>query len=270
MEDQTMNKASACGSFGRYFSYDLRRTWYSCGFSALCVGILPLIGYFVAFLFHIAGLPNSMPSVEITKVFVPICICIYVLMFPAKLYGDITDRRAGANYLMLPASTGAKFASMLLILLLVIPISLFVLFCVSDLLLSLMPGYGQGLTSTLFLEDFSELHRGQFFGKGMILSDNLIATTSLEQLFNFILFFTLGSLIFKKKKTGKTILSYIAITATLVLICFCIANLFFKDFRTFSLEMSETATIILCNGINLAVGALLAFFIYRRLKKIEL
>lgn len=268
-EDPSMNNASRLGRFGRYFTYDLRRAWYSCGFSALCVGILPLIGYLFGLAFYLIGFMDHMPTNSLTMTFVPIATIIYILVFPVKLYGEITDRRIGSNFLMIPASTGAKFASMVIILLVVLPVALSVLFICSDLILSLIPSYGGSLFSSLPSSDIPGL-KETVFSKGMTLSDNLIATTTLEQAANFILFFTLGALIFKKKKTGKTILSYIAIMSVVVLLIYCIGHLIIGDLNINDWKPSKTGFAIFCHTVNIGVGVLLGYFIYHRLKKIEL
>lgn len=265
-----MNNASCLGRFGRYFAYDLRRAWYSCGFSALCVGILPIIGYLFGLAFYLIGLMDHMPNQSLTVTFLPIATIIYMLVFPVKLYGEITDRRIGSNFLMVPASTGAKFASMVIILLAILPIAMTALFVCSDLILSLIPSYGGSLISSLLSSDIPGFKDGTVVSKGLALSENLIATTTLEQAANFILFFTLGALIFKKKKTGKTILSYIAIMSVVVLLIYCIGEFIIGDVHINDWQPSQTGLAIFCHTVNIGVGVLLGYFIYHRLKKIEL
>lgn len=264
-----MNNASCLGRFGRYFAYDLRRAWDRGGLSALCVGILPLIGYLFGLAFYLIGFMDHMPTNSLTMSFVPIATMIYILVFPVKLYGEITDRRIGSNFLMISASTGAKFASMAILLLVILPIALIALFVCSDLILSLIPSYGGSLISKLLSSDIPGL-KETIMGKGVMLSDKLIATTTLEQAANFILFFTLGALIFKKKKTGKTILSYIAIMSVIVLLIYCIGQLIIGDMNINDWQPSKAGLAIFCHTINIGVGVLLGYFIYYRLKKIEL
>lgn len=252
-----------------YFAYDLRRAWYNGGFSALCVGILPLISYLFGTLFYLVGMMDSLPSYELTLTMLPIAIIIYVLIFPAKLYGEVTDRRAGSNFLMLPASTGKKFTSLLLILVVILPVSIAILFVCSDLILSLIPSYDGGVFKDLINIKIPGFNVGQLFGKGHF-SESLIAISTIEQCINTILFFTLGALIFKRKKTGKTILSYLVVMLVIALIVFSIANHILGGIDETEWNISETGIAIIINIINISAGVLLGFFVYRRLKKIEL
>lgn len=263
-----MNNTSAFKNFGRYLSYDLRRVWYNCGLSAVCVGILPLIGYLFCLMFHMVGISSALPTNAVTVSLVPVAIVLYVVIFPAKLYGEITNRRAGSNFLMLPASTGAKFASMLIMLLIVLPLATLLLFGLSDLLLSIVPSYGSSLISNA--QVMSSLLRVDILGKGADASYNLWAAVTIEQFFNIVMFFALGAIIFKRKKAGKTILCYIAVIMAIVFILLLAAKSFLKDYEHMDLGMSEGTAAVILNVVLIAVGLLLGYFIYRRLKKIEL
>lgn len=264
-----MSDTTRCGIFCRYFSYDLRRAWYNCGLSAVCVGALPLIFYLFSLLFHVLGLNASPTDSSATAALIPVAYILYVLVFPAKLYGEITVRRAGGNFLMLPASIGVKFASMLLILLLVVPLVIAIIFSACDLLLSIIPSYGPNLMARAS-DDLSGL-----LGSGF--SMRLLASTTIEQFFNCVLFFTLGAIIFKRKKTGKTILSYIALVMILVIIVLLIANAvsanaeFETDLKYYLSDyLKEWHFELFCNTVNISFGLLLGFFVHRRIKKIEL
>lgn len=266
-----MNDTIERCNFCRYFAYDLRRAWYNCGLSAICVGALPLVLYLFCLLFNALGMIKSLPDSTVTASLIPVAYMIYILVFPAKLYGEITVRRAGSNFLMLPASPGCKFASMLLILLLVVPLSIAVLFSASDLMLSLIPSYGHSMFAKTSI--INRTIDSVAVGNGQLISENLLVTTTLEQFFNFVLFFTLGAVIFKRKKTGKTILSYLAIVMIIVVVVMIAAK--FIPSHTLrimaeNLDLTKWSFIVLCHAVNIAVGSLLGFFIYRRLRKIEL
>lgn len=267
-----MNDTIERCNFCRYFAYDLRRAWYNCGLSAICVGALPLVLYLFCLLFNALGMIKSLPDSTVTASLIPVAYMIYILVFPAKLYGEITVRRAGSNFLMLPASPGCKFASMLLILLLVVPLSIAVLFSASDLMLSLIPSYGHSMFAKTSIINRT-IDSVAVFGNGQLISENLLATTTLEQFFNVVLFFTLGAVIFKRKKTGKTILSYLAVVMIIVVVVMIAAK--FIPSHTLrimaeNLDLTKWSFIVICHAVNIAVGSLLGFFIYRRLRKIEL
>ena len=63
-----------------------------------------------------------------------------------RSYGYLTEKKAGSNWLMVPASKAEKFVSMLLMVCIVIPLLFFVVYMVLDGFLSLVdPTYGQAL-----------------------------------------------------------------------------------------------------------------------------
>lgn len=264
-----MNNTSAFNNFGRYFSYDLRRAWYACGLSALCVGLLPVTGYIFGLLFTVTGILGFFPTNTVTTTLLPIASILYITVFPAKLYGEVTNRRAGSNFLMLPASTGVKFASLLIMLLIVLPFAVTALFCISDLLLSIIPSYGQSLVSRIGSHEISIWLRSTDFENSCYMG--LWAAAGIEQFFDSVLFFALGAIIFKRKKAGKTILSLIGIMSVVALIFILITTKVFtiEDIDV-DKEMFEWSLAILCNVVNIAVGVLLGYFIHRRLRKIEL
>ena len=265
-----MNNVFDFRRFGRYFIYDLSRAWYNSGISALVIGMSPIIIYIFGVIFHLLGI-SSEPTSKVTLVMLSVIVLIYALTFPAKLYGEITDRRAGSNFLMVPSSTCEKFISLILIVLVVVPLFISILFCASDLLLGMVPSYGPTLHERLAVLDLSDY----IVSDEAELTDSLLTASSIEQMVNFILFFTLGTLLFKKKKTGKSILSYVLVVTVLVLliggvVCLFDGSITVNISRHYDLNMSMETLTILTHTINLLITALLGFFICRRLKKIQL
>lgn len=259
-----MNKVFDLTRFGRYFAYDLNRAMLNSGISALIIGLSPIMIYILGIFFYLLG-ANLMPTSKLTLVLLPSVVAVYVLFFPSKLYGEITDRRTGSNFLMIPASTCEKFISLLLIVLVVLPISITALFIASDLLLSIIPSYGINLFERLSQAELS----AHFIKDEFVFSNWTLSANIIEQSINYILFFTLGALVFKRRKTGKTILSYILIVTALVLILSAIASILGHTSFSFEFDSQFSLFWLFSHIINISIAVLLGFFIFRRLKRME-
>ena len=101
-----MNNVFDFKRFGKYFVYDLRRAKNNYWISLLLMGLLPVALYLVYQFFSLIGgnglaeLPNEAKTIAVV-----ICVFAVMLGAGAKIYGSITEKRAGSDYLMLPAST---------------------------------------------------------------------------------------------------------------------------------------------------------------------
>lgn len=142
------------------------------------------------------------PMAALTSIFV------VVLTFPTKVYGGITDRRSGSDWLMIPASTFEKWLSMVLITCVVLPLCLSLLLLGSDALLSLAfpHHYGDSLIHNLKL-----LRTGFLTYTDGALDVSFTAAIFLNWC-EYILLFTLGAVVFKKSKAAKTMLCFLLLT----------------------------------------------------------
>ena len=194
-----MKKIFSFDRFFKYFKYDLVNAKSNFGLSMLILGFMPLMVYIIANLFSLvfsgewvsgeAG--TAMSAMAMGATFV-----ISSIILGVKLYGSLTDKKAGSNWIMIPASTFEKFLSMFLIVFIIVPVCLAVMLVVSDLILSLVPGY-TSVTS--------------WINKGVsTMADNGLKVKYLPMLWlmwgQYALAFLLGAIIFKKAKVGKTIL----------------------------------------------------------------
>ena len=206
-----MNNIFDIKRFGNYFLYDLRRAKNNYGLSLLLLGLMPVIIFlFYQFFSLISGhgiteLPDEMQ-------FMAVFVAIIVAIFSAgvKLYGFVTERRAGSDFLMLPASTLEKWLSILLMVCLVVPVILFGLTFLSD-----------GLMSMIFPNAYGDRIMDADFARGMFealgeegISIKLPGLFFLNWSAN-ILTFTLGAFCFKKAKVAKTLLFIFAFSMVL-------------------------------------------------------
>ncbi|MCR4860216.1 MAG: hypothetical protein K5910_06100 [Bacteroidales bacterium] len=205
-----MNNVFDIKRFGNYFLYDLRRAKNNYGLSLLLLGLMPVIVFlFVQFfnLIRARGFEDGNEVLPYMAFF--ISFTVVLLGAGAKIYGFVTEKKAGSDFLMLPASTLEKWLSLVLITCLVLPVIFGVLFFGSDALLSLFfpNAYGDSLLSTS--SGLSERAFGELEEKGV--SINMPAILFLNWCVN-ILTFTLGAVCFKKAKVAKTLLCVMGVS----------------------------------------------------------
>ena len=202
-----MNNVFDFKRFGNYFLYDLRRAKNNYLISLLLMGLMPVAIYLIYQFFSlITGHGVTELPVESKIAAICISVCAVMLGAGAKIYGSITEKRAGSDFLMLPASTLEKWLSMVLIVCIVLPVALFVLLFVSDGIMGLF--FPNSYGSRLF--DLGAL-RGTIDGftgdEGFYF--NMPAVLFLDWC-ECLLIFTLGAVCFKKAKVAKTLLCLIA------------------------------------------------------------
>ena len=215
-----MNNVFNLKRFGKYYSYDFNNAVGNFGVSALVIGLLPLIllVFFVIFSLVFTGHVTELPLPVKIMTF-GIVVLVVILSAPVKLYGRVTERKAGTDWLMIPASSFEKFLSMAIMLCIVLPVVVFGLFVACDLLLgALMPStYGASMV-TLLKENIDVI-------SGMADEASWAVTTTGGSIISLwagwcasILAFGLGAICFKKGKAAKTILCIFALEVLLSLI----------------------------------------------------
>lgn len=110
--------------FGKYFVFDLRSCAANYGYSLTLICLMGVIIYIgtvsMGLLFNGSwggpdiGFRNSV-----------FCFSMFVLAvtMPVKCYGRLTEKRAGSEWLMIPASKLEKYLSMVLITVAAVPVS---------------------------------------------------------------------------------------------------------------------------------------------------
>lgn len=202
-----MNRIFDFGRFGRYLAYDLRNARNNMGFTLLVYGVA-LIFLFVFYEICSLVFSGSFSPVSFgfRTVWLLALVVLCSIMAPSRLYGRVTDKRFGTEFLLLPASTFEKFLSMVIISAIVLPVCLTVLLLFSDTLLGLLfPNYyGSPLLT---------MENASFFGYNP--SDTVYVNFPLGLIVCWLinmLVFTLGAIFFRKSKVAKTILSYFVVS----------------------------------------------------------
>lgn len=199
--------------FGKYFVYDLKRQWKNIGMLMLIFSLFPIIFYMIYMFFAAmfdGGLMKIFIGLEIdgpaggTRFGVfAVMSTIFVMLFPSRAYGEITNKAKGSEWLMLPASRLEKFTSMMLISLVVIPLVYVVVYFLSDAFVCLLDkSCGDSLMSFRINKEIGS-------------SDFVIPANGLWILASTIvgnaIVFLLGGLIFKKWKVVGTVLVLFAL-----------------------------------------------------------
>lgn len=208
-----MDNTFKISRFGKYFVYDLKRQWKNIGMLMLIFSLFPIIFYmlymFFAALFD-GGLMKIFIGLEIdgpaggTRFGVfAVMSTIFVMLFPSRAYGEITNKAKGSEWLMLPASRLEKFTSMMLISLVVIPLVYVVVYFLSDAFVCLLDkSCGD---SPMSFRINKEIGSSDFVipANGFwILASSIVGNAIV---------FLLGGLIFKKWKVVGTVLVLFAL-----------------------------------------------------------
>lgn len=202
--------------FGKYFLYDLRQAWTRYGILFLTLALFPVI-YFVltGSLGLLLGKAWHFPG-EMERAFFYTCVLLVFLMtMPIVVYGFLTERQAGASWLLLPASRLEKYVSMLGVVLLVMPVAFMLIYAVADALLcACFPALGEPMSGrdwwTVNAENVVQSDVVRFTKTGLWLGTFLGNSCIL-------LFFLLGGLVFKRRKGAKTLLTLMALVSAGVL-----------------------------------------------------
>jgi hypothetical protein len=203
-----------------------------------------------------------------------IAILITGLVFPAKQYGSLTDRKAGSTWLMLPASTLEKFLSILLVTCVVVPLCLALMLYAFDAIMSLVPYYGQRACPLIIDTVKSAMDKLQ--ASDVSIDVNLPYIIYLA-FCKFILVYTLGAVFFKKHKVGKTILVLIGLSFVLTALFSVVSfhGMTFNSydvesyFRSIDVDKLPVYFNVFLNVANFLVFALLDLGIYFRIKTLK-
>ena len=208
-----MDNTFKISRFGKYFVYDLKRQWKNIGMLVLIFALFPIIFYMIYMFFAAmfdGGLMKIFIGLEIdgpaggTRFGVfAVMSTIFVMLFPSRAYGEITNKAKGSEWLMLPASRLEKFTSMMLISLVVIPLVYVVVYFLSDAFVCLLDkSCGDSFMSFRINKEIGS-------------SDFVIPANGLWILASTIvgnaIVFLLGGLIFKKWKVVGTVLVLFAL-----------------------------------------------------------
>ena len=182
--------------------------------------------------------------------FVAAFIFATVITVPSRVYGNANLSREGVSFAMLPATSTEKYLSMILYCSILTPIACGLGCWLVDTLLTLLPFGG--------FKDF--IH---FPNDSMVWRSALSASLFYLLVSSYFLF---GNMIFKKRKTGKTL-------AWILLIHFVISLIAQIPFLKESLghlwdSIQDSETVYwLTNAVMFVIATVFYYLTYRRIKK---
>lgn len=208
-----MDNTFKISRFRKYFVYDLKRQWKNIGMLMLIFSLFPIIFYMIYMFFAAmfdGGLMKIFIGLEIdgpaggTRFGVfAVMSTIFVMLFPSRAYGEITNKEKGSEWLMLPASRLEKFTSMMLISLVVIPLVYVVVYFLSDAFVCLLDkSCGDSLMSFRINKEIGSSDYVIPANGFWILASSIVGNAIV---------FLLGGLIFKKWKVVGTVLVLFAL-----------------------------------------------------------
>lgn len=261
--------------FGNYLLYDLRNARNYFWVSLIVLGLLPIIGYVFSQIFcHLFTGGWGGSSLAVANQISMACIALITLFisFPIKVYGRITEKRFGSDWILIPASSFEKWLSVIIITCVALPLCFGALFLGSDALLSaVIPEYGNSIIN--HFSGFKEIVADSTDG---ILNMNLAPCLYLSWC-ESILTFTLGALVFKKAKGAKTILVTFAIGTLFSMIVFSLLGTTHIDLESLELISDDSLDVEdFVKWFNTAIGffytvilVALAGGIFARIKTIK-
>ncbi len=192
------------GRVWRYFRYDVVSCISGQGLSLLVVSVMPLFLLFVTGIVSVIFTPShswTFPQESLRVIALVFSVIFVVIQFPTRMYGALTEKKYGSQWILLPASRLEKFLSMMIVSLVLVPFAFMLVYGLSDYLAALLDPAGEPMLfgAKAFGEDASLLSAG---AGGLWIGWNYIASS--------IIVFLLGAVVFKKRKVALTFLCFIA------------------------------------------------------------
>ena len=257
--------------FGKYFRYDLSHAVSNYWMTAIILGLWPVIWLIFKWLFSFifGGSLDGDFTIDAWPVILMIIVC---MSFGARVYGGVTDKKKGTDWIALPASSLEKTLSLLLITCVVLPAVLFVLMTLGNFLVSPFSHVEDILPFKGLLYKIDPLFYGGAKDESFVNAPLILWLNWCEN----VLAFTLGALCFKRNKVGKTILCYIALAiliSGLMMLIFHTTNIDSDTFERFLGDFDEARAQTWINvGLNLIYGVVFAALIggiWARIKTIK-
>lgn len=280
-----MNNIFNTKRFGIVLSNDLLLSKNNFGLSLLICGTMPAIIFLIYELFY-RIIMGDWGEMNVAWKVTSLCISYLVVIFNfgPKVYGHITEKRAGTSWLLTPASTFEKWLSTIVVSCVVLPLCFAAIFAATDGILSLIFNgtYGESLVfnrNMLNAEEFGDSSFLNIFGAQ--IGSNLLDGSEEYIRFSFlpimymswtvsILTFVLGAVFFKKSKVGKTFLALMAVSMVISSIesAFLVPSITDGSFERLMEGMSPTKIIDNVNLVTnlsyiLSAGLLMAGIYYR-------
>ena len=260
--------------FGRYFRYDLSHAVSNYWMTAIILGLMPVIWFLLRFFFKIISGEPGFSGDDMYTIWPYITMIVVCMSFGPRVYGKLTEKKTGSDWITIPASAEEKTLSMLIITCIVLPACMYALCVLGNILTpsilrdakSVLP-FSKGLFNTGLVDLRQQGVGGNFFNAPLIIWLNWCQQ---------ILFFTLGALCFKRNKVGKTILCLVGfgmLMSGLTMLIFHTTNFNNETlsnlFGDFDADRAQFWINLALNAIYTVVFVVLIGAIYARIKTLK-
>jgi len=256
--------------FWKYFAFDFHSAKREQWINILICGLMPLIMYIMQGVFTLIIKGSWDPSTTASKITAILAAYISIILaYSTKVYGILTDKKKGSDWLLLPASTLEKFTSAMLMSLVVVPaVTAALFFGVDELMALCIPGYSSILSFNL---------QEKLVSLGMIMPESNYNIFNLNwglvfyaNFCEYMLIFLLGAICFKKAKIVKTFLAAWGGSIVLGIITApLMKSTTFNDMLISSAPEAFATARILIRLFYIAFIALLAGGIYYRMRTLK-
>ena len=185
--------------FWNWFKYDLTQMWRNQMKSAIGIGFSGLFIYILTVCYNLVFNKTWEGSDESTRMAVLLFAFIFLELSQVKTYGFLTRKDRGSAWLMAPASTFEKWASIILMTLVVIPGLFFIAFLGTDWILCLLD-HSIGDSLVLSLGDAGASFSNEVASGNIPFGWGTVIALGISSLWVNFLYFVLCGMCFKKNK----------------------------------------------------------------------
>lgn len=260
MNFTAMNDTFNFKRFGKYFASDLTRLFSENWLKVLCFGLIPVFGLILSYMFSLF-VPGEYEYIGLgtREFFLAATAAIFSVWIPSACYGYVTDKRAGSNYILIPASVLEKTVSVIINAAAIVPAAFLVIYAVSDLVATLVTGTA---VSQTLLMNMSAWNLSELFGDG-------VDGYALISLHISILYFILGAVFFRRGKISKTILVLFGLGVLCLFIMLMVLKGFSDNGFNWLAPLDERVFRGLTTAALVIQAIVLYILIYFRIKKIQ-
>jgi len=209
--------------FGRYYRTDIINGYSNFGISLLVMSTMAITVEVFSGLFGLTVKGQWNGAGEIVRLIMfGLFFIITIITAPSKIYGNLTDKKEGTQFLMLPASRLEKFLSMVIICCFVVPLLYIGIYAALDYLVTLVdPTAGISLIDLIgqWRNIAAEIINRIYIENVQIFIEEpqriLNPWLYIDDFLIWPLTFLLGAVFFKKSKISKTIGCYVAFSIVL-------------------------------------------------------
>ncbi|MGN1214742.1 MAG: hypothetical protein ACI4TJ_00700 [Candidatus Cryptobacteroides sp.] len=234
-----MNNTFNFGRFSRIFVHDLQKSVQNYGITFLVLALLPILAPLCYGVLSLCiDLEWSVPGLLTRALLFFLAGTVMILSFAPSVFGKLTDKRHGTEFLMIPASSFEKFLSMTIIT-----------SCIAPLLLILAYGLADWLAIGIRLSEGEPLFK--FLVRNWVIGEDTVVVHigSIAALSTGLtsLVILLGSIYFKKFKVGKTLLVMFVLSILLSLLSAPLINLIAGNAEVIERFANEIGDWIIAN-----------------------